>query len=160
MEKAVSASRTISDTSDSLQVEAAPATENESVSDSSIETDKVIKDQNLQDFKCELCDFVSNHERGLNIHMSRKHTKIEQLDGVADELQQEEANKSEEEESDHWDPSKDPNYEQRTFLTRPYFENGKIVGRYVETEWVPKSLLPRVPEDVLPLKPFYHYNVS
>ena len=97
--------------------------------------------------------------------MSRKHTTIEQLDGVADELQQEEANKSEEEESDHWDPSKDPNYEQRTFLTRPYFENGnidfrngKVVGRYVETEWVPKSLLPRVPKDVLPLKRFLHYN--
>ena len=147
-----------------VQVEAAPAIETESVSDSPIETDKVDKDQNLQDFKCELCDFVSNHERGLNIHMSRKHTMIEQLDGVADEVQQE-AEIESEEESDNWDPSTDPNYEQRTFLTRPYFENGKIdfrngtiVGRYVETEWVPKGHLPRVPKDVLPLKPFFHYR--
>ena len=58
---------------------------NESRNDS-IEIE-VVKDKNLKEFKCELCDFVSNTERGLNIHMSRVHTKIEQIDGVLDESQ-------------------------------------------------------------------------
>ena len=101
MEKAVSASGIISDSSDSLpveaasatvqveaapaslivQVEAAPAIETESVSDSLNENGRLDKGHKLQ---CELCDYASNHERGLNIHMSRKHTMIEQLDGVID----------------------------------------------------------------------------
>ena len=58
---------------------------NESRNDS-IEIE-VVKDKNLKEFKCELCDFVSNTERGLNIHMIRVHTKIEQIDGVLDESQ-------------------------------------------------------------------------
>ena len=35
-------------------------------------------------FVCELCDFVSNWKNGLNIHLSRKHGDIEQLDGHND----------------------------------------------------------------------------
>merc|ERR1712126_199351 len=35
-------------------------------------------------YNCELCDFISNKKSGLNIHMSRKHTVIEQLDGNVD----------------------------------------------------------------------------
>ena len=30
--------------------------------------------------------------------------------------------------------------------------NGEIEGRYIETQWVPKSD-PRLPSDVLPLRP-------
>ena len=30
---------------------------------------------------CEVCDFISNSENGLTIHMSKKHARIEQLDG-------------------------------------------------------------------------------
>ena len=30
-------------------------------------------------YDCELCDFQSNRENGLKIHMSKKHAKIEQL---------------------------------------------------------------------------------
>ena len=32
-------------------------------------------------FQCNICDFESNWENGLNVHMSRKHANIEQLDG-------------------------------------------------------------------------------
>ena len=32
-------------------------------------------------FKCLLCDFTSNWENGLQIHMTRKHNTIEQIDG-------------------------------------------------------------------------------
>ena len=37
-------------------------------------------------FDCELCEFKSNWKNGLSIHMSRKHDKIEQLDGASDAL--------------------------------------------------------------------------
>ena len=33
------------------------------------------------EYSCELCDFKSNWENGLRIHMTRKHSQIEQLDG-------------------------------------------------------------------------------
>ena len=36
---------------------------------------------NVEDFRCEICDFRSNKANGLRIHMSRKHARIEQLDG-------------------------------------------------------------------------------
>ena len=32
-------------------------------------------------YECSLCDFKSNWDNGLNIHMARKHAEIEQLDG-------------------------------------------------------------------------------
>ena len=32
-------------------------------------------------FYCEICDFKSKWENGLNIHMSTKHSNLEQLDG-------------------------------------------------------------------------------
>ena len=38
----------------------------------------------IQQFECCVCDFVSNWEHGLVVHMARKHSKIEQVDGVAD----------------------------------------------------------------------------
>ena len=37
-------------------------------------------------YKCELCDFQSNRESGLRIHMGRKHKTIVQLDGLNDDL--------------------------------------------------------------------------
>ena len=33
------------------------------------------------DFECELCDFKSTRRTGVQVHMSRKHAQIEQLDG-------------------------------------------------------------------------------
>ena len=37
-------------------------------------------------FYCELCDFKSNWENGLNVHMARKHSKIDQVDGITDSV--------------------------------------------------------------------------
>ena len=34
-----------------------------------------------REFQCELCDFKSNWKNGLAIHMARKHSRLEQLDG-------------------------------------------------------------------------------
>ena len=52
-----------------------------------------------------------------------------------------------------------------SFLGRPYFKggrinlrNGEIVGRYIETEWVPKSEPRRFPSDVLPFKPIHCFR--
>ena len=36
-----------------------------------------------KEFHCELCDFKSNWQNGLSIHLTRKHSKLEQLDGNA-----------------------------------------------------------------------------
>ena len=47
------------------------------------ETQKVAEKAKVS-FKCEICDFESTWENGLKIHMSRKHSKIEQVDGCQD----------------------------------------------------------------------------
>ena len=46
-----------------------------------LEKGKITAENALTDFKCEICDFSSNWKNGLEIHMSRKHSSIEQLDG-------------------------------------------------------------------------------
>ena len=33
------------------------------------------------EFRCEICDFTTNRRKELHIHISKKHAKIEQLDG-------------------------------------------------------------------------------
>ena len=49
-------------------------------------TDKKDSTEKVCDtFECEICDFKSNWENGLRIHMSRKHSRIDQLDGQCDE---------------------------------------------------------------------------
>ena len=47
------------------------------------ETQKVAEKAKVS-FKCEICDFESTWENGLKIHMNRKHSKIEQVDGCQD----------------------------------------------------------------------------
>ena len=42
-------------------------------------TDNVVEVET--EFLCDLCDFKSKWQNGINIHMARKHSKIEQLDG-------------------------------------------------------------------------------
>ena len=44
-----------------------------------------IAEEASQNFQCELCDFQSSWQNGLNVHMSRKHSKLDQLDGLDDE---------------------------------------------------------------------------
>ena len=58
--------------------------------DISSETDVCIPEKKeeaeeaIQRFECEICDFQSNWQNGLNVHMLRKHSKIDQLDGHTD----------------------------------------------------------------------------
>ena len=42
-------------------------------------TDNVVEIET--EFPCDLCDFKSKWQNGISIHMARKHSKIEQLDG-------------------------------------------------------------------------------
>ena len=41
-------------------------------------------DKVVEGFPCDICDFTSSWKNGLAIHMSRKHSVIEQLDGNSD----------------------------------------------------------------------------
>ena len=40
--------------------------------------------EEAENYHCEICDFKSNWTNGLKIHMSRRHSKIEQIDGNYD----------------------------------------------------------------------------
>ena len=43
------------------------------------------------EFPCDICDFKSNRANGLKIHMTRKHQRMEQLDGsnsISDDLEE------------------------------------------------------------------------
>ena len=59
------------------------------------------------DFRCELCDFQTTRKSGLTVHMSRKHPRIEQLDGHSDKNEAEDEAyaaqfKDEEEDMEHY----------------------------------------------------------
>ena len=41
-------------------------------------------DQADENFECIICDFKSKWQNGLNVHMSRKHGNLEQIDGMTD----------------------------------------------------------------------------
>ena len=57
--------------------------------DSSEKVDSDVENSE-KDFPCDLCDFRSNWENGLRIHMSRKHSKLDQLDGNSGSCQDDE----------------------------------------------------------------------
>ena len=42
------------------------------------------KRQDSEKFECEICDFSSNWSNGLKVHLAKKHSKIEQIDGLGD----------------------------------------------------------------------------
>ena len=57
--------------------------------------EEVIKNSEMQEtvelaekvsesFECPLCDFTSKWQNGLNVHMARKHSKLDQLDGASE----------------------------------------------------------------------------
>ena len=61
---------------------------NKSIAEQAVTRDTSVKDtidnlaeQAEKDFPCPICDFTSNWENGLQIHMTRKHLNIEQIDG-------------------------------------------------------------------------------
>ena len=43
-----------------------------------------------EEHSCSICDFTSKWKNGLAVHMSRKHSRIEQLDGISDGTGQDE----------------------------------------------------------------------
>ena len=45
------------------------------------EKESILIDKSENDFNCEICDFTSNWKNRLEIHMIRKHSSVEQLDG-------------------------------------------------------------------------------
>ena len=51
-----------------------------------IEKDEIVQSAEKlnEHFECPICDFTSKWENGLNVHMSRKHSKMDQLDGFSD----------------------------------------------------------------------------
>ena len=61
-----------------------------------------------EEYYCEICDFRTNWRNSLNIHISRKHSKIEQLDGLNDIKDDEEYDKN----------------------SKYYWKNGKISSVY------------------------------
>ena len=65
---------------DDLAAEKAPEALAESIKNL-VEAEKV-----SESYECQLCDFKSNWQTGLNIHITKKHGIIEQLDGNAVEI--------------------------------------------------------------------------
>ena len=56
----------------------------EAIKDSEMqETDEVVEKVS-ENFKCPVCDFTSKWQNGLNVHLARKHSKLEQLDGSSE----------------------------------------------------------------------------
>ena len=79
---------------ESRDVGGAPTEKSTEEVESDITSHKSNADEAILSFDCELCDFKSNREAGVTIHMTRKHASIEQLDGnteeeVLDELETE-----------------------------------------------------------------------
>ena len=73
----------------SEEKQAVKVAENESVVNLENKIDESAEKAEV-DFSCLICDFRSNWENGLKIHMARKHCNIEQFDGnvsvASDEL--------------------------------------------------------------------------
>ena len=70
------------------EASAGPGKNEESVADKAKATDgKDVEkaDKAEKTFPCALCDFTSNWQNGHRVHMTRKHSKIDQLDGHASE---------------------------------------------------------------------------
>ena len=53
----------------------------ETAGSSDISEDKNNTAEKAQNFPCPICDFVSSWANGLQIHMTKKHANIEQVDG-------------------------------------------------------------------------------
>ena len=64
----------------SSDVVAEEANENSDKEVNVTEEEKVADEASFE-YPCEICDFKSNRESGLHIHMSRKHKTLEQIDG-------------------------------------------------------------------------------
>ena len=59
---------------------------------SSTQTSTPVQVHEDKQFSCQLCDFLGNSNSGLEIHLSRKHKKVPQLDGM-EEIEESEKDK-------------------------------------------------------------------
>ena len=75
------AARQSSEESDKVVAGDAATKVNEEIRTSTIEKNAEEASKVDNDFSCEICDFHSNRRTGLQVHMSRKHALIEQIDG-------------------------------------------------------------------------------
>ena len=74
------------------QVEVGKGSDNTEVISGLIAEQAIVIEENTNDvavearnsFECPICDFVSNWDNGLKVHMARMHSKIDQLDGHCD----------------------------------------------------------------------------
>lgn len=64
--------------------EEALAAESQKAATEKVGTENNKAETATETFECIICDFKSNWENGLKVHIARKHEKIEQLDGVVD----------------------------------------------------------------------------
>ena len=56
-------------------------TAEQAISNKNSESEIETTENAVKAFSCDLCDFSSNWENGLKVHMTRKHAKLDQLDG-------------------------------------------------------------------------------
>ena len=57
----------------------------EEATEISCDKSQEVAEKASQQFECLICDFTSNWENGLNVHMARIHRKIDQIDGHSDQ---------------------------------------------------------------------------
>ena len=80
----------------------------EQVASETEDANDILADQAKVTFQCLMCDFVSNWQNGLEIHLTRKHAKVEQIDGNATFVDE------------------DLEEDQKYSWTRNYWETGKL----------------------------------
>ena len=84
VEEAVKATVLVTDKVDSVPLAEEVREQNDKKEDVQVvvnETEKEEKTTEEVGYSCELCNFTSNWKNGLSIHLSRKHSKIEEIDG-------------------------------------------------------------------------------
>ena len=64
--------------------EALDETKRTAAEQATLDLEKKPAEKAVDDLSCLVCDFRSNWENGLRIHMSRKHSKLDQVDGNSD----------------------------------------------------------------------------
>ena len=98
------------------QVSDTDETSGEKIAEEANETSEMKKnekeaEQAVNNFECAICDFMSNWENGLNVHMTRKHRRIDQIDGNI---------------AEHEDSNQDDKYAE----TKHYWEKGRLGSAY------------------------------
>ena len=73
----------------------------EAIKDSEMQKSVELAEKVSDNFECPLCDFTSKWQNGLNVHLARKHSKIDQLDGSS-EIEDSDADDKYEDTKHYW----------------------------------------------------------